>query len=261
MRTHAVVDLFGLPFDAVTRDFMVSRIEEAIVRRSPIWLTFVNVAILVQVQKDAEARKVLEMADYRLCDGMGLIYASRILGSPLPEMVSGPYLLFRLLHLAANKGYSVYFVGGNTEVVGNAVANVCLQYPTLSVAGYNDGFFQPAEEDAVVMQIRDSRAQLLFVGMGFPRERIFLSRNLHNLDVPVCMDIGGALTVLAGIHKIAPHWIRVSGMEWLYRLAQEPGRLWRRYLVTNSIFALMLIREMLSKARRKASSVNMPRFL
>jgi N-acetylglucosaminyldiphosphoundecaprenol N-acetyl-beta-D-mannosaminyltransferase len=256
MRTHTVVDLFGLPFDAVTRDFMVSRVEDAIVRRSPIWLTFVNVAILVRVQKDEEARKVLETADYRLCDGMGLIYASRILGNPLPEMVSGPFSLFRLLHLAENKGYSVYFIGGNTEVIEKAVANVCCMYRTLKVAGYRDGFFPSAEEDEIVRQIRDSRAQLLFVGMGFPRERIFLSRNLLNLNVPVCMDIGGALTVLAGIHKIAPHWIRVAGMEWLYRMAQEPGRLWRRYLVTNSIFALMLIGEMLSKASRESKGVN-----
>lgn len=261
MKTHSVVELFGLPIDAVTRDYMVARAEEAIIRRSIIWLTFVNVAILVKIQKEPVIRGMLARADYRLCDGMGLVYASRILGKHLPEMVSGPYLLFRLLQFAESRGYSAYFLGGKTKVVEKAVENVCHKYPSLIVAGYRDGFFSAAEEDDVVKQINNSRAQLLFVGMGFPRERIFLSRNLHNLNTPLCMDIGGALTVLAGIHKLAPPWIRVAGLEWLYRMLQEPSRLWRRYLITNSIFAWMLMREKMIAGKQKSNQDNTLRFL
>lgn len=250
MDRTALVDLFGLEFDAATREEMVARVDEAIADGKTIWLTFINLAILVQARKNPEALQALQAADYQLCDGMGLIYASRILGKPLPEMVSGPYLLFRLLQHAERKGYSVYFLGSKKEVLEKAVVNVRARHPALKLVGYRDGYFTPREEKEVVEGIRQSGPQLLFVGMGFPFERLFLQRNRYKLNVPVCMDMGGALTVLAGIHKLAPRWVRGAGLEWFYRMSQEPGRLWKRYLITNSTFALLFMREMLRKAIR-----------
>lgn len=248
MISPPVVTTFGLPLDAVTREAMVARVDQVIADGSAVWLTFVNVAVLVQVMRDPQAGHTLQKADYRLCDGMGLLYASRWLGEPLPEMVSGPYLLFRLLERADAQGYSAYFLGGTPEVIEAAMTKVRHLYPRLRLAGYRDGFFTEDQQTEVVAEIRASRAQLLFVGMGFPRERLFLAEQRAALGVPVCMDVGGAFTVLAGIHQLAPLWVRRLGLEWVYRMLQEPQRLWRRYLVTNLVFGGWLLRALWKKA-------------
>ena len=243
------VELLGIRFDAVTRDHMVARVDDAIAASESIWLTFINVAILVQAKREPEARGLLEVADYRLCDGMGLVYASRLLKRPLPEMVSGPYMLFRLLQRAEVQHYSIFLLGSKPAVVERAVENIRCTYPSVKVAGCRSGYYPPEDESQVVTQIRASGAQLLFVGMGFPRERLFLSKYHGQLGVPVCMDVGGAFTVLAGIHRLAPKWMRVAGLEWLYRMAQEPRRLWKRYLATNAWFCWLLAQEVVKRAK------------
>ena len=245
------VNLFGIDFDTVTRDYMVSRVDEAIAKEKHIWLTFINVSIVVQSNHDMEVYGILEVADYHLCDGMGLVYASRLLGKPLPEMVSGPLLLMRLLKHASDHGYRIYFLGSKQKIIERALLNVKRNYPGLQIVGYRNGYFNYAEEREVVALVRQSGAQILFVGMGFPRERIFIHKYRKDLKVPVIMDVGGALTVLAGIHRLAPRWMRMTGIEWVYRLSQEPRRLWKRYLVTNIIFGWLLLRELF---RRQALS-------
>lgn len=237
------VDLFGIRFDAVTRDYMVTRVDESIAHGTLLWLTFINVSILVQTLQEEKFRRLLETADYRLCDGMGLVHASRLLGRPLPEMVSGPYLLMRLLEHAADCGYRSYMLGSKPEIVERAALNAQQTYPKLILAGYRSGYFSDAEENDVVEQICRSKTQILFVGMGFPRERLFIARWRKNLNIPIIMDVGGAFTVVAGIHRLAPRWMSIMGIEWLYRMAQEPERLWKRYLVTNTRFAWLLLRE------------------
>jgi N-acetylglucosaminyldiphosphoundecaprenol N-acetyl-beta-D-mannosaminyltransferase len=245
------IELFGIPFDNMTREEMVSQVDAAITCNVSIWLTFINVSILVEASRDADLRFLIKEADYRLCDGMGIMYASRMLGRPLAEMVSGPFLLFQLLRHAEEHNYSVYLLGHKKDVIHKAAVNIRRDYPSLEVVGYRDGFFSANEEGQVVEDIKNSRAQLLFVGMGFPRERLFIKRNRSDLKVPVCMDVGGAFTVLAGIHNLAPQWMRAAGMEWVYRMAQEPGRLWKRYLFTNLVFASLLIKEMYKRRNAK----------
>jgi len=201
------------------------------------------VAVLMESRRNAAARAALEAADYRLCDGMGIVYGSRILQRPLPETIGGPLLMFRLLQHAESAGMRVFLLGTRRDILTRAVQRLQAMHPRLALAGYRDGFFDTADEPEVVREIAASRAHILFVGMGFPRERFFLARCRRRLDVPVCMDVGGAFTVLAGVHKLAPRWVRVGGVEWLYRAAQEPRRLGPRYLRTNPAFAAILVRE------------------
>jgi len=162
------VDLFGIKFDAVTRDYMIARVDESIAHGTSCWLTFINVSILVQTIQEEKFRRLLEMADYRLCDGMGVMYASRLLGKALPEMVSGPYLLMRLMEHSANCGYRIYMLGSKAEIIERAVLNVQLAYPKLILVGYQCGYFSDAEENDIVDHICQGRPQILFIGMGFP---------------------------------------------------------------------------------------------
>lgn len=245
----ATADIFGLQMDALTSEQVVCRVDEAIREKCTKWLTFVNVAILVQCRREPAALRLLEAADYRLCDGMGILYASRLLRSPLPEMIGGPLLLARLLRHAEEHRYGVFFLGSAQEVIEKVVSNAKVQYPALRVVGWRNGFFSEAETNAVVQSIRSSGADLLFVGMGFPRERQFLHKYRSELNTPVLIDLGGGFTILAGIHRLAPHWMRVAGVEWVYRMAQEPRRLWKRYLFTNSIFGWFLLRALITKKR------------
>lgn len=240
-------DVLGVRMDALTREQVVCRIDDAIREKRTTWVTFVNVAIFVHCRRDPAALRLIESADYRLCDGMGLLYASQLLRCPLPEMIGGPLLLFRLLRHAEEHGYGVFFLGSAQEVIEKAVSNARVRHPSLRVAGWRNGFFSDAEASGIVERIRESGADLLFAGMGFPRERQFLYKYRAELNVPALVDLGGAFTILAGIHRLAPRWMRIAGIEWVYRMAQEPRRLWKRYLVTNSIFGCVLLRALVTK--------------
>lgn len=241
------VELLAVTFDSITRDEMLSHVDDAVRAGRSKWITFVNVAILVQMRSNAAARLAVEAADFRLCDGMGVVYAAKILGTPLAELVGGPLLMARLLEHAQERAYGVFLLGGTPAMIERTVTAARRRYPRLHIAGHRHGFFSDREEAAVVQQVKDSGAHILMVSMGFPREKLFLERRRHDLECPVIVDLGGAFTILAGVHKLAPAWIQRAGFEWAYRCWQEPRRLAGRYLRTNTIFSWLLIRELLSK--------------
>lgn len=238
------VDLLGVLFDSISREGTLPYVDQAVQRGQPIWLTFVNVAVLVYMREQPAGKLAVDAADFRLADGMGVVYAAALVGRPLPEMVGGPLLLARLLEHAESMGYSVFLLGSTQEVIERATAAAARRHPRLKIAGYRSGFFKDDEEAAVVRQVRDSGATILVVGTGFPREKVFMHRHKLEFGASVLVDVGGAFTILAGIHKLAPIWIRRLGLEWIYRCAQEPRRLTGRYLRTNTIFGQLLIREL-----------------
>jgi N-acetylglucosaminyldiphosphoundecaprenol N-acetyl-beta-D-mannosaminyltransferase len=250
------IELFCLPFNSLTMEDAVAAVEQFVVDRRPKWVTVANAAVVVWTHGNAELQTLISSADLILCDGMGLMYASRLLGVPFPEMLSGPLMLDRLVRLAAERGYSIFLLGTKRDILQRAVANYQGRYATLRISGYRDGYFAVEEEVEVVEQIRDSHPDILFVAMGTPREETFVRDHLEDLEVPVCLDVGGAFDVAAGTYRLAPVWLRVLALEWFYRLIQEPGRLWRRYLTTNTVFLWLvlkaLVTERLSAGKRMA---------
>lgn len=236
--------LFDLRVSAFTHEYFVNGMNDAIRNRMGAWLTVINVAILVMAVQDSELRQLLETADYRVCEGAGLFFGSKILGTPLPQILGGPQLFFSLLEESSKLGHRVFFLGSTDEVVDAAVRNARNRYPGINIVGYRNGYFTDAESPAVIDAIRAAQPDLLFVGMGFPRERIFIHRHRHSLRAAAIMDVGGAFTVLAGIHRLPPSWVTLLGLGWLYRMAQEPRRLWRRYLTTNTAFAWLLAKQL-----------------
>jgi N-acetylglucosaminyldiphosphoundecaprenol N-acetyl-beta-D-mannosaminyltransferase len=244
------IPLFGVPIDPLTMDEMVACCERTIEKRGQLLLGVVNAAKLVNMRRDPTLGDAVRTANVILADGTSVVWASRLLRRPLPERVTGIDLMVRLLEAANLRGYRVYCLGATEEVVTEVVRRIERDYPNACVAGYRNGYFDESEEEAVATAIGEAKADMLFVAMSSPRKELFMARWAEHMGVPICHGVGGSFDVLAGKVKRAPlRWQRL-GLEWLYRVLQEPRRMWRRYLVTNTLFCCMVLRELLRGSRR-----------
>jgi N-acetylglucosaminyldiphosphoundecaprenol N-acetyl-beta-D-mannosaminyltransferase len=235
--------LFGISVAAVRIEEVLPMVDAAIAERRPFQIGVVNAAKVVNMQRDSRLRDDVLASDIVLADGMSLVWASRVLRRPLPERVAGIDLMFRLLERAAEKGHRVFCLGATQQVLDAAVANFRARYPNVIIAGTQHGYFNVADEPRVARAIADSRADIVFIAMTSPRKEQFLAQWSRVLDVPVWHGVGGSFDVAAGKVERAPVLWQRLGLEWLYRVKQEPRRLWKRYLVTNTLFARMLLRE------------------
>lgn len=203
-----------------------------------------NASHLCMMRRDPELRHACQAADLAVPDGMSVVWALRLLGRPVTERVTGIDLMTELLAAGARRGLSVYLLGARPEIVA-AVAERCgREHPGLTVVGARDGYFTPADHAAVVEDIRAKAPHLLFVAMPTPFKDVFCQRHRDRLDVPVIVGVGGSFDVLAGAIARAPKTVQSLGLEWAWRLAMEPRKLWKRYLVTNSEFIWLVLREM-----------------
>lgn len=235
--------LFGLEVDALTMSEVLSLCEQRLATREQLQVGVVNAAKMVRLRKDPLLRDSLLTCDLMLADGQSVVWASRILRRPLPERVAGIDLFERLLELAEHTGRSVFLLGAKPAVLARLQDRLRERFPALRIAGARDGYYTAEQAGEVAEQIRASAADLLFLGMVSPKKEIFLGDYGNRMGVPIMHGVGGSFDVLAGVTKRAPvRWQRLGG-EWLYRLLQEPGRLWKRYLVTNSAFGWQLLRE------------------
>jgi N-acetylglucosaminyldiphosphoundecaprenol N-acetyl-beta-D-mannosaminyltransferase len=242
------VNVLGCPVDRLRMDETVERCRELIEQDGVARQVSVNAAKLVALRDDDRLRQIIAHCDIVNADGQSVVWASRMLGDPLPERVAGIDLMERLLLLAERHAYRVFFLGATPRVLERAVTKIRARHPQLRVAGYHDGYFRADDEDAVRAEISAATPDILFVAMSSPGKEYWLD-SADGLDARLVMGVGGALDVLAGDVRRAPGWIQRLGLEWLYRLAQEPGRLWRRYLTTNARFLLLLAREEIGRAR------------
>jgi len=225
--------------DCATMDETVALIIKRIVAGQFTQHVGVNVAKLVHMQSDSQLAKSVRECDVISIDGMGVVWGARMLGHDVAERVTGVDLFDKLLAEAATLALPVYFLGA-TEAVVARVATVSVErFPGLRIAGYHHGYFGK-DEQPVVDLIRESGARLLFVAITSPMKENFINRWQKDLGVDFVMGVGGTFDVVAGKVSRAPMWMQKAGLEWLYRVLQEPRRMWRRYLVTNVRFGLML---------------------
>ena len=235
--------LFGLQIDALTMADVLERAQHRTEHRLRFLVGVVNAAKIVQMRSDPQLRNSLLAADVLLADGQSVIWASRILGRPLPERIAGIDLFERLLEVADRDELTVYFLGARPEVLEKLLRAVRDRFPGLVVAGSRNGYFTEEEAAEVAMTITRSGADMLFLGMPSPKKEIFLARYGDSLRVPLLHGVGGSFDVLAGITRRAPEAWQRLGFEWAYRLLQEPGRLWNRYLITNTAFIVLTVKE------------------
>jgi len=254
--THTTRELFGVPVAAITMDTTLGLVEEAVATRRPLQIGVVNAAKLVNIQRDTELRADVLSSDLVLADGMAVVWASRLLGRGLPERVTGIDLMMGMLTRANAAGYRVYCLGATPEVLGGVLGRIKREYPGIAIAGSHHGYFKESEEGAVAAHIEAAGPDILLIAMTSPRKERFLSRWSRRLAVPVCHGVGGSFDVFAGYVQRAPERWQRMGLEWLYRIKQEPRRLWKRYFTTNSAFVAMvagaLLRQQLARLRPAA---------
>lgn len=239
----SVKDLFGIPISAVTMGEALAIVDDAIARRASLQIGVVNAAKVVNMKRDPALNEAVLSSDIILADGMSVVWASRLLGRPLPERVTGLDLMLEMLRRGNERGYRVYCLGATGEVLDAALARMSAEFPNVELVGWHHGYFKDHEEPAIVAEIATTRPDILLVAMTSPKKEILLGRWGHALGVPVCHGVGGSFDVLAGKVRRAPQAWQRLGLEWLYRVAQEPRRLWRRYLVTNVMFCQLVFVE------------------
>jgi N-acetylglucosaminyldiphosphoundecaprenol N-acetyl-beta-D-mannosaminyltransferase len=240
--------VLGCEIDRVDMERAVERCERFIVDKSLGQHLAVNAAKLVAMRNDPALREIASRCELVTADGQAVVWASRLLGDPLPARVAGIDLMWELLALAERQGYRVFILGARPAVLDRALTHFRLRHPALVVAGARDGYFADSEHADVVAEIAAARPDMLFVGMSSPAKEYFLGLYGRSLGVPFIMGVGGALDVAAGVKRRAPVVMQRAGLEWLFRLAQEPQRLLGRYVATNSRFVLMTFQQ---AARRR----------
>jgi len=233
-------------------DGTLARCEELIAAGRPAQHVAINAAKLVAMQRDADLREIVAGCDLVSADGQAVVWASRLLGDPLPARVAGIDLMHELLGLSERKGYRVFVLGAKNDVLEQAVANAREMYPGLQLAGARDGYFDDDEAATVAEEIRAAAPDILFVAMPSPKKEYWLARYGKLIGVPFVMGVGGAVDVLAGQTRRAPRWLQRAGLEWLYRLLQEPRRMVGRYLIGNMRFCMLVLRHLVLGRPRQA---------
>lgn len=232
-------------FDPITIPEAVDAVGAMIRAGQRGWVATVNVAVLMMMRSDPRLQSFVDRSALVVADGQPIVFASRWISASLPGRVAGIDLLEALLTRAESEQLGVFLLGARTGVVEAAVRRIGDRWPDLRVCGAADGYFSSEEAAERARDVARSGAQILVVGMGVPRQEYFLETHWLELGATVAIGVGGALDVLAGVQPRAPEVLQKLGLEWLFRLAHEPRRLWRRYLVTNSQFVFLLLRELL----------------
>ncbi len=240
-------ELFGVPVDVLSFDETVQRALSAMETRSRCQHVALNVAKLVSSRHDPELDQDIRESDIVSIDGMGILYALRLLGVHAPHRVTGVDLFEGLLAQCAERGLRPYLLGATPAVLDDAIAVLKRRHPNLQLAGFHHGYFSPEQEEGICAQIAATKADCLFIAMPTPRKERFMHRFRDRLGVPFLMGVGGSIDVIAGHVQRAPSIVQRAGLEWFYRLAQEPRRLGWRYLSTNTVFLGMLLRLAISQ--------------
>lgn len=236
-----------VPVHPVDMAAACEHVDELVRARVPSYYVAINAAKVVAYHDDAALRDAIDEAHLATADGQAVVWAARLLGQPIPERVAGTDLMQALLARAAQHGYAVYFLGATEDVVRACVEKARALHPSLRIAGYRDGYFGREEEAEVVAAVRDAAPDILFLGFGTPAKEYFMRRHHRALGVPFVMGVGGTFDVFAGVVARAPRWMQRAGLEWAFRLGQEPRRMWKRYLVGNTRFVWLVARELLAR--------------
>jgi N-acetylglucosaminyldiphosphoundecaprenol N-acetyl-beta-D-mannosaminyltransferase len=241
-------------------DETIAFVDEKIRDRGFHQIATANVDFLVHAIRDKEMQQILCSCDLVIPDGMPILWGSRLLGSPLKQRVCGVDLVPRLAELCAREGYSMFFLGASEQNSFRAAENLKQRYPGLRIAGRYSPPVMPLDlmnHEDILRRIERAKPDILLVAMGNPKQEKWLAMHRHRLNVPICIGIGGSIDFVAGAVKRAPRWMQSTGLEWFYRMMQEPRRLVQRYIGDACGFARYMPQQMIAMAmqpRRKTKS-------
>jgi N-acetylglucosaminyldiphosphoundecaprenol N-acetyl-beta-D-mannosaminyltransferase len=237
------IDIMGCQIDNLSMEETLKTIEGFIQSGKPHQHVVVNVDKVVKANRDPELRRIINDCALVNVDGMPIVWASRLLGKPLKERVTGVDLFDALMQHSAKKGWRIYFLGATEEVVSSVKQLYEKKYPTIAIVGYRNGYWTSTEEPQVVEQIKAAQADLLFVAISSPKKEQFLDRYQADMKIPFAMGVGGTFDVMAGKVNRAPIWMQKYGFEWFYRFLQEPRRMFKRYFIDDMAFFWLLLKE------------------
>ena len=238
------INFLNIPIDAISMPETLQIVEKAIAEKNQIHHTVVNAGKIVLMQRDKVLEKSVLGADVINADGQAIVWAANLLGKKLPERVSGIDLMQELVKNSFKKKYKCFFFGATEEVVVKIVDIYSKEYSENIIAGYRNGYFKKGEEEQIANLISESGANILFVAITSPKKEIFLNTyKKHLQNINFIMGVGGSFDVISGKVKRAPIWMQKIGLEWLFRVLQEPKRMFMRYLVGNTIFIYLVIKE------------------
>ena len=251
------VRLFGVAVDPLTMDQTVRAVQAFVRCGLPHQHVCLNAAKVVELDRSPELAAAISACDLVNVDGQAVVWASRVLDAEVPERVAGVDLFTRLLAEAAEHDQAVFLLGARQDVVDAVRQRAEAEHPGIRIVGARSGYWRDEEEADVVAEVAASGADLLFLAIPSPRKELFLGEYGVALGVAFRMGVGGSFDVYAGLTKRAPRWMQRAGLEWSYRLLQEPRRMFKRYLFGNSAFVLLTLRSRMSAkrnpSRQKAS--------
>ena len=237
------IDFLNIPLDTLTMQETIAQVNTAIFSNKHIHHCVINAGKVVQMQEDKLLRDSVVNSDLINADGMSIVWAVRFLGHKIPERVAGIDLMEKLVELSFKKKYKCFFFGANEKIVKKLVNDYSEKYSKDLIAGYQNGYYNESDEHDIVEQIRSSRANILFVAMTSPKKEIFLNTYKKELSgINFIMGVGGSFDVISGKTDRAPKFMQDIGLEWFYRFIQEPKRMWKRYLIGNFKFLVLILK-------------------
>ena len=237
------INFLDIPLDILTMDETVNKIDKAIISNKHVHHCVINAGKVVKIQNDKILKESVINSDIINADGMSIVWSVRFLGYKIQERVAGIDLMENLIRLAHEKNYSCFFLGSKQEVVKSVVSYYSVKYSEKIIAGFRDGYFDEKDEKDIIKKIKESDAEFLFVAITSPKKEIFLNKYKNELkNINLIMGVGGSFDVISGNIRRAPKYIQELGLEWFYRFIQEPKRMWRRYLIGNFKFVILIFK-------------------
>ncbi|MFI4911103.1 MAG: WecB/TagA/CpsF family glycosyltransferase [Sedimentisphaeraceae bacterium JB056] len=243
------VNLLDVEFDNITMKSAVNLMKNTILNGKRRFICFVNPDCLNKIFTDREYFDILQRANNVFPDGIGINIACKMIRNPMRENINGTDMLPYLCELCSDNGFGIYFLGAKPSVAEKMSVLLKEKYPNLRVCGFADGYFDRSDNQGVIDGINSSGADILLVAFGVPMQEKWIDENLQALDVPVVMGVGGLFDFYSGNIKRAPVWLREIGGEWIYRILQEPKRMWKRYVIGNPVFLYRVLRWKMRKIR------------
>lgn len=222
--------ILGIPVNSLDMSEAVEAVHQSLLKKETLRIMTANAEMIMQAQGNPDLKKCLINSSLVVADGAGVVWAAKELGAEIPERVAGVDLAYQIIRLSAEKGFRVFFLGAGPGVAEMAAKNMKKQFSNLHIVGVRDGFFKESDEADVLQEINQSRAEVLFVALGSPKQELWLEKYKDQLHPYIRMGVGGTFDVMADRVSRAPLWMQKNSLEWLYRGLSQPTR-WRRLLV------------------------------
>ncbi|MBI2327892.1 WecB/TagA/CpsF family glycosyltransferase [Candidatus Curtissbacteria bacterium] len=246
--SFAKIEVLGIPIWAIPLDKIAAAVVAEIERTKPKKTFFyVNAHCLILAAGDQKYQKILQRASLVYSGGFGPVLASKILGQSLPGRTPTPDFIEKVFAAAQDKGWSFYFLGTEARSLLRAIKKIRQRFPKLAIVGYHHGYFDKSEEKRLLADINRKRPRVLIVAMGSPKQEKWISQNMDKIDASVFWSVGALFDIISGKRSRGPVWLQRLGLEWLFRLYQEPRRLWRRYTIGNLEFIYLVFKARFAK--------------